>query len=74
MTEIENLVLEQLRAIRGDITEIKGDLHFLSQRVGVLEQHMATLITVISGGNSLPCPCFLRTGEGGGGGSWRRRL
>jgi hypothetical protein len=47
MTEIENLVLEQLRAIRGDITEIKGDLHFLSQRVGVLEQHMATLITMI---------------------------
>ncbi|MGH8479554.1 MAG: hypothetical protein ACREXK_08280 [Gammaproteobacteria bacterium] len=43
----ENLVLEQLRAIRGDIAEIKGDLHFLRQRVGALEQHMATLITMI---------------------------
>ncbi|MDQ3772898.1 MAG: hypothetical protein M3461_00135 [Pseudomonadota bacterium] len=47
MTEIDNLVLDQLRAIRGDIAEIKGDLHFLSQRVGALEQHMATLIKEI---------------------------
>ncbi len=47
MTEVDNLVLEQLRAIRGDIAEIKGDLHFLSQRVGALEQHMATLIKEI---------------------------
>ena len=47
MSEIDNLVLEQLRAIRGDIAEIKGDLHFLSQRVGALEQHVATLITMI---------------------------
>ncbi len=48
MTEhTENLVLEHLRAIRGDIAEIKGDLHFLRQRVGALEQHMATLITMI---------------------------
>jgi hypothetical protein len=47
MSEIDNLVLEQLRAIRGDIAEIKGDLHFLSQRVGALESHMATLITMI---------------------------
>ncbi|MGH8570668.1 MAG: hypothetical protein ACREXU_22350 [Gammaproteobacteria bacterium] len=49
MTEIDNLVLEQLRAIRGDIAEIKGDLHLLSQRVGALEQHMATLIAMIPG-------------------------
>lgn len=47
MTDVDNLVLEQLRAIRGDIAEIKGDLHFLSQRVGALEQHMARLITMI---------------------------
>jgi hypothetical protein len=47
MSEIDNLVLEQLRAIRCDIAEIKGDLHFLSQRVGALEQHVATLITMI---------------------------
>ena len=47
MTEVDNLVLEQLRAIRGDIAEIKGDLHFLSQRVGALEQQMATVIKEI---------------------------
>ena len=47
MTEINNLILEHLRAIRGDTAEIKGDLHFLSQRVGALEQQLATLITMI---------------------------
>jgi hypothetical protein len=47
MSEIDNLLLEHLRAIRGDIAEIKGDLHFLSQRVGALEQQLVTLITMI---------------------------
>jgi hypothetical protein len=47
MSEADNLVLEQLRAIRGDIAEIKGDLHFLSQRGGAPEQHIATLMTMI---------------------------
>lgn len=47
VTETENLVLQHLRAIRGDIAGIKDELHFLNQRMGALEQHFATLMTML---------------------------
>ncbi|MGH8579844.1 MAG: hypothetical protein ACREVK_06915 [Gammaproteobacteria bacterium] len=47
MTERENLVLQHVRPIGGDIAGIKDELHFLNQRVGALEQHFATLMTML---------------------------
>jgi hypothetical protein len=38
-----DLVLELLRAIRGDLAEIKTDLVELKQRVGLLEVQYASL-------------------------------
>jgi phage shock protein A len=39
----QNLVLDLLRAIRGDLGEIKTDLVELKQRVGLLEAQYANL-------------------------------
>jgi hypothetical protein len=38
-----DLVLELLRAIRGDLAEVKADLVELKQRVGLLEVQYASL-------------------------------
>jgi hypothetical protein len=38
-----NLVLDLLRAMRGDLREIKADLVELKQRVGLLEAQYASL-------------------------------
>jgi hypothetical protein len=38
-----DLVLEMLRAIRGDLAEVKADLSGLKQRVGLLEGQYASL-------------------------------
>lgn len=38
-----DLVLEMLRAIRGDLAEVKTDLTELKQRVGLLEGQYASL-------------------------------
>ncbi|HWD60378.1 MAG TPA: hypothetical protein VG308_19000 [Stellaceae bacterium] len=38
-----DLVLEMLRAIRGDLAEVKADLVELKQRVGLLEAQYASL-------------------------------
>jgi hypothetical protein len=40
-----DLVLEMLRAIRGDLAEVKADLAELKQRVGLLEGQYASLST-----------------------------
>jgi phage shock protein A len=39
----QNLVLDLLRAMRGDLGEIKTDLVELKQRVGLLEAQYASL-------------------------------
>jgi phage shock protein A len=39
----QNLVLDLLRAMRGDLSEIKTDLVELKQRVGLLEAQYANL-------------------------------
>jgi predicted nuclease with TOPRIM domain len=39
----DNLVLELLRAIRGDIGEIKADLVEVKERLGILESQYASL-------------------------------
>jgi hypothetical protein len=39
----QNLVLDPLRAMRGDLGEIKTDLVELKQRVGLLEAQYANL-------------------------------
>jgi hypothetical protein len=40
-----NLVIEMLRAIRGDLADVKADLIELKQRVGLLEGRYASLST-----------------------------
>ena len=39
--ETDNLVLELLRAIRGDIADIKTDMHEFGERLGLVENQMA---------------------------------
>jgi hypothetical protein len=39
--ETDNLVLELLRAIRGDIADIKTDMHEFRERLGLVENQMA---------------------------------
>ena len=39
--EPENLVLELLRAIRGDIAEIRSGMHEFRERLGLIENQMA---------------------------------
>ena len=41
--ESENLMLEHLRHIRGELSIMKADLHDLKMRVGAVETHVATL-------------------------------
>jgi hypothetical protein len=45
MTEqVENLILDYLRAMRSDIALIKEDIRELKLRVGALEQYVANLV------------------------------
>ena len=39
----DHLVLEHLRAIRGDIAEIKTDMREVKERLGILEAQYASL-------------------------------
>jgi hypothetical protein len=39
--ETDNLVLELLRAIRGDLADIKTDMHEFKERLGPVENQMA---------------------------------
>lgn len=39
--ETDNLVLELLRAIRGDIADIKTDIHEFRERLGLVDNQMA---------------------------------
>ena len=43
MSDTPNLMLDMLRAIRGDLGEIKTDLVELKQPVGLLESQYASL-------------------------------
>ena len=46
MTEqVENLILEYLRGIRGDIASMKNDLHDLRMRVASLEVLVANVVS-----------------------------
>lgn len=49
MTETENLVLEQLRAIRADIAESREGQARIETRLTAIEHHMAGLITSFGG-------------------------
>jgi uncharacterized coiled-coil protein SlyX len=44
---VENLLLEHLRAIRGDVADIKVDVRELKNRVTTLEAGLATLMQQI---------------------------
>jgi hypothetical protein len=39
--ETDNLVLELLQAIRGDIADVKTDMHEFRERLGLVENQMA---------------------------------
>ena len=41
---VENIILEHLRAMRGDITEIKDDVRELKGRMANLEAGQATML------------------------------
>jgi hypothetical protein len=44
MTEnVENLLLEHMRAIRSDIAEMKRDIHELKIRMSSLDSHLASI-------------------------------
>jgi len=45
MTETENLVLEQLRAIRATLDGHSLEFHALGSRMSALEMHMAALLS-----------------------------
>ena len=47
MTEVENLVLEHLRHVRGAVDEIRLDVREMKTRVGILEQQYASVSTRI---------------------------
>jgi len=47
MTEVENLVLEHLRYMRGAVDEIRLDVREVKTRVGILEQQYASVSTRI---------------------------
>ena len=45
MTEIENLVLEHLRHIRGAVDSMREDMREVKGRLGILENQYASLST-----------------------------
>ena len=44
--KVENLVLEHLRVIRGDVTVIKDDIRGLKAEMTSMRQHMAAVMTL----------------------------
>jgi ACT domain-containing protein len=47
MTEVENLVLEQLRRIRGTVDRIELDVTDLKVRMSSMEQHQGQILTLL---------------------------
>lgn len=43
MTEVENMVLEQLRHIRGAVDAVRDDIREIKQRLGILENQYASM-------------------------------
>lgn len=43
MTEVENIVLEQLRHIRGAVDAVRDDIREIKQRLGILENQYASM-------------------------------
>ncbi len=43
MTEVENMVLEQLRDIRGAVDTVRDDIREIKQRLGILENQYASM-------------------------------
>ena len=43
MSEMDNIVIEHLRAIRGDLQLVRDDLRELKTRIGHLEEQTASL-------------------------------
>ena len=52
MTDVENLVLEHLRAIRSDMAELKREVVNNSLQTTALGQQVAGLTTAVYGGKS----------------------
>jgi hypothetical protein len=46
MVEPESLVLEQLRAIRGEIGKLVGEMHTMRVEMTAMRQHMAGSLTI----------------------------
>lgn len=43
--KVENLVLEHLRALRGDMSEVKQSMRHTNERLAAIEHHMAGFYT-----------------------------
>lgn len=46
MVEPDNLVLEQLRAIRGEIGKLAGEMQTMRVELTAVRQHMAGMLTI----------------------------
>jgi ACT domain-containing protein len=46
MAEPENLVLEHLRAIRGEMTKMADWMHTMSVEMTAIRQHLAGVVTI----------------------------
>ncbi len=46
MPEPENLVLEHLRAIRGDMSKMADWMHTMSVEMTAMRQHLAGVVTI----------------------------
>ena len=46
MAELENLVLEHLRAIRGEIAKMADWLHTVSVEMTAMRQHLTGVVTI----------------------------
>ncbi len=46
MVEPENLVLEQLRVIRGDLGKLFNEMQTMRVEMTVMRQHMAGMLTI----------------------------
>jgi regulator of replication initiation timing len=46
MVEPDNLVLEQLRAIRGDISKLVNEMQTMRVEMTAMRQHMAAMMTI----------------------------
>ncbi|MEM6438676.1 MAG: hypothetical protein AAF763_03115 [Pseudomonadota bacterium] len=46
MTEVENLMLEHLKAIRADIATLRDDMHGMRVEMTAMRQQMASMFTM----------------------------